>query len=228
MKTAALIVAGGSGKRMNRSISKQYLELKGKPILAYTIEKFQIPEIDEIVVVIKKDDEDIFRREITERYGFENIKTVYGGKERADSVVNGLKALSEDTDTVLIHDGVRPFVSRETILENIEKAEEFGAVLTAVPSKDTVKIAENGFVKDTPQRSNVYLAQTPQSFRKEIIAEAYKNVGTSERITDDSMAAEAYGKDVYIVEGTYDNIKITTEEDLPIGEKIIESQMNLR
>lgn len=220
-RVAVIIVAAGVGKRMGRGIAKQYLELKEEPILLHTLRKFDLPEIDEIIVVIKKEDKDLFESRILNKIDFK-IKTVYGGKERIDSVRNGMESLSNNIDIVLIHDGVRPFVSKDIIRENIIVAREKGAALTAVKSKDTVKIVEKDLVANTPNREKIYLAQTPQSFKKDILIRAYDELESSEGITDDSMVVERLGEKIYIVQGNYDNIKITTEEDLFIGERILE------
>ena len=226
-KTSVIIVAAGVGKRMGRSVAKQYLKLKEKPILLHTLNGFNITEIDEIIVVIKEEDKDLFEELILDEIDFE-IKIAYGGKERIDSVRKGIEKLSEDSEIVLIHDGVRPFISRNIIRKNIEVASREGTALTAVPTKDTVKVVEDGVVETTPDRASIYLAQTPQSFRKDILIKAYDEIESSERITDDSMVVEKLGINIYIVEGSYDNIKITTEEDLYIGERILESMNEYR
>lgn len=226
MKTSVIIAAAGIGKRMGADIAKQYLVLKGDTVLYRTMKRFDKNEnIDEMVVIINKEDSELFESEIMSKYIFNKKVTVaYGGEERVNSVINGLEKVSEDTDIVLVHDGVRPFLNDRIIDENIEKASEYGACLTAVPTKDTVKIVEDGFVKSTPLRETVYLAQTPQSFKKDILIEAYEKLGdNTEGITDDCMVVEKAGYKIKIVEGSYENIKITTPEDLFIGEKILEN-----
>lgn len=226
MKVSVIIAAAGVGKRMGAGISKQYLMLNGETVLYRTIKKFDMNKnIDEIVVIVKKEDYELFKSEVIDKYSFDKkLVIAYGGKERVDSIVNGLKEVSDDTDIVLVHDGVRPFLTNKIIDENIETAKEYGACLTAVPTKDTVKIVVDGFVESTPNRETVYLAQTPQSFKKDILIKAYEELGDNrEGITDDCMVVERAGYKIKITEGCYENIKITTPEDLLIGEKILEN-----
>lgn len=223
IKTTAIILSAGSGKRMNSNIAKQYLEIKDKPIIVYTIEKFLFQDIDEVIVVTKKDDLEFFEKLISGEQ-FKNIKLVIGGRERSESVFNALKDISEDTEIVIIHDGVRPFIKREVIKENINSAKKYGAVITAVKTKDTIKIVQDNKIKETPNRENLYMAQTPQTFRKDIIKRAYNEFKIDEKATDDSVLVENIGIDVHIVEGSYENIKITTKEDLIIAEAIINNE----
>lgn len=223
IKTTAIILSAGSGKRMNSNIAKQYLEIKDKAIIVYTIEKFLFQDIDEVIVVTKKDDLEFFKKLISGEQ-FKNIKLVIGGRERSESVFNALKDISEDTEIVIIHDGVRPFIKREVIKENINSAKKYGAVITAVKTKDTIKIVQDNKIKETPNRENLYMAQTPQTFRKDIIKRAYNEFKIDEKATDDSVLVENIGIDVHIVEGSYENIKITTKEDLIIAEAIINNE----
>ncbi len=213
-KVGAVIVAAGSGKRMGTDIPKQFLLLNDEPIIRHTVEKFQnCKKIDEIVVVTGKEHIktccDILK-------DADKLKAVVpGGKERQDSVVKGIEALSEDCEYVLIHDGVRPFIKNDDILRVIEAVKKWNACVMAVKSKDTVKIAEEGFVKATPDRSTLWNAQTPQAFKTDLIKKAYKKAAEEKAVlTDDAMAAELLGERVRIVEGGYYNIKITTPEDL--------------
>lgn len=221
---SAIVLAGGAGKRMNSDVSKQYMELAGKPVLQYPIEVFDShPEIGEIVVVIRKGEEELFESEIFSKQQFrKNIKIVRGGEERSDSVKNGLSVLDPKSDMVLVHDGARPFLDKKIIDHNISGCRTYGACVTAVPSKDTVKIV-NKFneIVETPERSTVFLAQTPQTFKTEIISEALESVQEEGlAVTDDSMAVESLGVKVQIVEGSYENIKLTTPEDMAVGEII--------
>ena len=208
MKVSAIIVAAGSGKRFG---SKKQFEFIGKrKIIELTISKFlKISDIKNIVLVLPKED-------IKRKLDFSNrVKIVPGGKTRQHSVFNGLSVLSSDTDIVLIHDGVRPFVSEKIIKDSIISAKKYGACVVAVPSNDTVKICKGGFVISTPERRNIFLAQTPQTFKYSLIMKAYKKAFEKKYFsTDDSALIEKLGKKIKIVSGDYKNIKITTREDL--------------
>lgn len=219
-----VIVAAGSGSRMKRDINKQFIKLDGKEIIAYTIEKFYKSEdIDDIVIVIKENEEKYFIENIINKYGFDNIKLAYGGKERQDSVYNGIKKLNSNCEIVLIHDGARPFVNEDIIKNSIEEAKENNAVVVGVPVKDTIKIVNSdGNIVDTPNRSLLWSVQTPQSFKYEIITRAYEYAYSNDYYgTDDAMLVEHIGYNVKMIEGSYDNIKITTEEDLHFGIQIL-------
>lgn len=225
-KVTAIIVAGGSGKRMGTTIKKQYIPLKGKEVLAHTLQTFEeCKVVDEVIVVVSKEEIDYIKEYIIEKYNLSKVKKVVpGGKERQDSVYNGLMATGEDSKYVMIHDGARPFIKKETILEIVETTKNQGAAIVAVPVKDTIKVInlEEKTVEATPNRASLWSVQTPQSFERELLIKAYKYA--SERnlqVTDDSMLVEAYGHGVHIVEGDYTNIKITTPEDLIIGEAIL-------
>lgn len=219
-----VIVAAGSGSRMKRDINKQFIKLDGKEIIAYTIEKFYKSEdIDDIVIVIKENEEKYFIENIINKYGFDNIKLAYGGKERQDSVYNGIKKLNSNCEIVLIHDGARPFVNEDIIKNSIEEAKENNAVVVGVPVKDTIKVVDSdGNIVDTPNRSLLWSVQTPQSFKYEIITKAYEYAYSNDYYgTDDAMLVEHIGYNVKMIEGSYDNIKITTEEDLHFGIQIL-------
>lgn len=219
-----VIVAAGSGSRMKRDINKQFIKLDGKEIIAYTIEKFYKSEdIGDIVIVIKENEEKYFIENIINKYGFDNIKLAYGGKERQDSVYNGIKKLNSNCEIVLIHDGARPFVNEDIIKNSIEEAKENNAVVVGVPVKDTIKVVDSdGNIVDTPNRSLLWSVQTPQSFKYEIITKAYEYAYSNDYYgTDDAMLVEHIGYNVKMIEGSYDNIKITTEEDLHFGIQIL-------
>ncbi len=234
MVTTAIILAGGKGKRMNSDISKQYLLIDEKPILYYTILAFEKSVVDEIILVTGSGEEEHCKSEIVDKYNFSKVtKIVHGGKERYDSVYEGLKAIKK-TDIVLIHDGARAFVTPEIINGTIECAKEYKACVAAVPSKDTVKISdENGFIESTPMRNRVWQIQTPQTFEFELIKSAYKyileNLETKYKdiaITDDAMVLETYGDyKIKLYEASYENIKVTTPEDLLIGQSILGSRV---
>jgi 2-C-methyl-D-erythritol 4-phosphate cytidylyltransferase len=219
-----VIVAAGSGSRMKRDINKQFIKLDGKEIIAYTIEKFYKSEdIGDIVIVIKENEEKYFIENIINKYGFDNIKLAYGGKERQDSVYNGIKKLNSNCEIVLIHDGARPFVNEYIIKNSIKEAKENNAVVVGVPVKDTIKVVDSdGNIVDTPNRSLLWSVQTPQSFKYEIITKAYEYAYSNDYYgTDDAMLVEHIGYNVKMIEGSYDNIKITTEEDLHFGIQIL-------
>ena len=222
-----VIVAAGTGSRMNMGINKQFIKLEGKEIIAYTIEKFyNNSNIEDIVVVVKEDESEFFKKEILDTYNFKNVKIAYGGKERQDSVYNGLKLLDEKCDVVLIHDGARPFVSDKIIDKSIEEAKEHKAIVVGVPVKDTIKVIDNDKnIVDTPNRSVLWAVQTPQTFDYNILIDAYKDAFKNKFYgTDDAMLVERIGYKVKMLEGSYNNIKITTQEDLNIGSQILRVQ----
>lgn len=223
---SAIIVAAGSGKRMDLGINKQFVKFDGKEMIAYTIDVFFRNEnIDEIVVCIKQEEEEFFIKNIIEKYKFNNIKIAYGGKERQDSIYNGLKEISKNCEIVLIHDGARPFVDDEIINNSIEMAKEKNAVVVGVPAKDTIKIVENGIIKDTPERSKLWLAQTPQVFSYNLILSAYEEAYKNGYYgTDDAMLVENIGQSVSMIMGSYENIKITCPEDLDFAKEIIKKK----
>ena len=222
-----VIVAAGTGSRMNMGINKQFIKLEGKEIIAYTIEKFyNNSNIEDIVVVVKEDESEFFKKEILDKYNFKNVKIAYGGKERQDSVYNGLKLLDEKCDVVLIHDGARPFVSDKIIDKSIEEAKEHKAIVVGVPVKDTIKVIDNDKnIVDTPNRSVLWAVQTPQTFDYNILIDAYKDAFKNKFYgTDDAMLVERIGYKVKMLEGSYNNIKITTQEDLNVGSQILSVQ----
>ncbi len=217
---SAVIVAAGSGKRMRTDKPKQFLELCGKTIIERTVGIFaDCSFINEIIVVSSEDG----IKECKKLIDVRGIKYVIGGSERYESVYNGLKSVSENSDIVIIHDGVRPFVTESIIRESVLSAVEYGACAAGVKSKDTVKICDkDGFVKETPDRSMVYSIQTPQTFRRSIIDDAYQRARLSGIFgTDDAALVENAGYRVKIIEGSYENIKITTPDDLIVGEKLM-------
>ena len=222
-----VIVAAGTGSRMNMGINKQFIKLEGKEIIAYTIEKFyNNSNIEDIVVVVKEDESEFFKKEILDKYNFKNVKIAYGGKERQDSVYNVLKLLDEKCDVVLIHDGARPFVSDKIIDKSIEEAKEHKAIVVGVPVKDTIKVIDNDKnIVDTPNRSVLWAVQTPQTFDYNILIDAYKDAFKNKFYgTDDAMLVERIGYKVKMLEGSYNNIKITTQEDLNVGSQILRVQ----
>lgn len=224
IKNSVVIVAGGKGTRMGEKISKQFLEIDKKPILYYTIKAFEdCNEIDEIIVVIGENDINYFNNNIKDIYKFKKLnKVVYGGKERQNSVYNGLKAC-ENSEIVLIHDGARPFVNRNIIKKGIEFAKKYGASACGVMPKDTIKVKDkNGISINTLKRSELVAVQTPQCFKYELIMKAHDYIQDNDiQVTDDTMAVELLGKTVYLYEGDYTNIKITTPEDLILANYLV-------
>ena len=221
---SVVIVSAGRGSRMKADINKQFLKLQNKEVIAHTIDKFYNNEnIGEIIVVVREDEAEFFKINIIEKYGYKNIKIAFGGSERQDSVYNGLKMVDENCKIVLIHDGARPFVNNETIDSAIESAKENKCVIVGVPVKDTIKVIdENNNVCDTPDRSTLWSIQTPQVFEYSLIMKAHEKAREDNYYgTDDSMLMEYFGQKVKVVEGSYNNIKITTPEDLKIGEEIL-------
>lgn len=228
MKCTAIILAAGQGKRMNSKVQKQFLMLKGRPLLYYSLACFQKSSaIDDIIVVTGKDCIEYCKEGIIDLYHFSKVSHVVpGGKERYDSVYAGLCAC-EDSDYVFIHDGARPFITEEIIQRTKAAVMEYGACIAGMPSKDTVKLAdEEQMVAQTPQRSRVWMIQTPQVFEYALIKEAHEIArahSDMEGITDDAMVVESYKKArVRLVEGAYENIKITTPEDILVAEKFLE------
>lgn len=228
------MLAGGKGKRMGGKVSKQYLLLEDKPVLYYSLKAFE-PYVDEIVLVAAAGEEEYCKKEIVEKYQIKKVcAVVTGGAERYLSVYEGLKAIETDNidnDTyVLIHDGARPFISCDAIKRIIDEVKIKKACIAAVPSKDTVKIANNdGTVMSTPRRSDVWLVQTPQAFLLSSIIEAYNRAILSGRadITDDAMVMESFGEyPVHFVMADYNNIKLTTPEDMVHGMAILRGKIN--
>lgn len=232
MKHIAIVMAAGSGKRMGGDIPKQFLLIRNKPVLYYTLKTLEESFIDEIILVTRHEDISYCEDEIVKRFGFKKVKkTVPGGAERYLSVYEGLKSVEETDSYIYIQDGARPLLTEDILLRVKESVEKYDATVTAVESKDTVKIADdNGFVADTPLRKKVWNAQTPQAFLYKVIKAAYdklieeEETGKTFNITDDSQVCELFSKTgVYITKGDYNNIKITTESDLATVEKILEN-----
>ena len=224
-KYTAIILSAGTGSRMKSNMPKQYMELLGQPVIYYSIKAFEDSPVDEIVIVCSADYIEYFRHSIIEKYGFKKVKAiVQGGKERYNSVYEGLKA-ANGTDYVLIHDGARPLVSADIIKRSMQAVKEYRACVAGMPVKDTIKIAdEDGYAKLTPERSKVWQIQTPQSFSYPLVYEAYRKMLADEdsAITDDAMVVERMtNQPVKLIEGNYRNIKITTPEDMLIAEKYL-------
>lgn len=225
MKRVAIIPAGGTGRRMGGEISKQYLLLAGIPILVHTLKAFQhSPLIDEIILAVPEGDIEEVRRTVVEPYGFSRVRLVIaGGRERQDSVKNALAHVGDEYGVVVIHDGVRPLVTGDLIESAAAAAEKYGAASVGLPVRDTVKeVDPTGRVVKTVPREGLWLTQTPQAFRREVILAAYqKALADGFYGTDDASLVERTGFPVRMIQGDRENIKVTTPEDLVQGEKII-------
>ena len=231
MKIAAICLAAGQGKRMESKVQKQYLLIREKPVLYYALKAFQDSPVEEVVLVVGAGEEEYCKKEIVDAYGFSKVKNIVaGGKERYHSVFHGLKAV-EGADYVLIHDGARPFLTQEIIERCIQGAIEYKACVAGMPAKDTIKLAdEEQNIESTPQRSKVWIIQTPQAFDYSLIKEAYttlieqenRGIKTAIPVTDDAMVVEYFmNRKVHLVYGSYENIKITTPEDMQIAEVFV-------
>ncbi len=238
-KCTAILLAAGQGKRMGAGVQKQYIELKQKPVIAYTLDAFESSGIiDNIILLVGEGQETYVEKEIVEKYHFQKVSAVIpGGKERYHSVWEGLKVLEEQeagiqeeeqTAFVFIHDGARMITDEEILKRGYETVEKTGACVAGMPSKDTVKIVdENCCATDTPDRKNVWTVQTPQVFEKKLITDAYRRYMEKEEkfVTDDAMVVEQMcGYPVKMFEGSYRNIKLTTPEDLDIACIFLESK----
>ena len=222
-KCTAIVLAAGQGKRMGTKVQKQYLEIDGKPVLYYSLNAFeQSAVIDEIVLVVGENQVEYCYSEIVLKYGFNKVKTVVeGGAERYHSVWNGLQEVDDD-GYVFIHDGARPFIHEEIINRAYKDVQNCKACVIGMPVKDTIKLADSdGFVDETPERSLLWMIQTPQVFESGLVKKAYALLMEQNHthVTDDAMVVEQMlGHKVKLTEGSYENIKITTPEDLDIAE----------
>ena len=212
---SAIILAGGQGLRLKAAVPKPLVKIKSLPAIIYSLSILsKHPDVDEIIVVVNAKNQRAINR-LIRNYAFKKIKSVVlGCRRRQDSVYSGLKMVSGNSDWVLIHDSARPFVDRKVITKVILAAKKTGAAILGVPVKATIKSVKKSLLVDkTIDRGNLWEIQTPQVFRKELILEAYKKYG-KEKVTDDASLVEKLGADVLVVQGSYQNIKITTGEDL--------------
>jgi len=221
MKVSVIIPAGGSGSRIKSKKAKQYLSLDQIPILIHTLIVFErMKMINEMILVVPEKDLFYIQKELLPPYKLSKIKSVVaGGKERQDSVKNGLNEISDKTDIVVIHDAVRPFIHEKIISAVVSEAKITGAATAGVMSKDTIKIImRNNLIAETIPRDNVWLTQTPQAFKYKILKKAYEKAHKDKyHATDDASLLERIGQKVKMVEGSYENIKITTPEDIIIA-----------
>lgn len=233
----AIVLAAGQGKRMGGKVQKQYLEVADRPVLFYSLDTFQKAHfINEIILVVGTGQIEYCKMEIVDKYGLNKVtKIVEGGSERYFSVWNGLNAISSDKENdrinryVFIHDGVRPFITEEILKRGYEEVKRCEACVIGMPVKDTIKIAdEKGYADKTPKRDLVWMIQTPQIFEINLIKKAYKLLMNCDiiNITDDAMVLETMLQQrVKLVEGSYENIKITTPEDLKIAEVFVKNKV---
>ncbi len=220
----ALIMAAGKGKRMGLPEYKQYLLLGGIPILAITLKRFEESNLIDGIYVVLPEEKLTYSERLLSPFNFKKIiKLIPGGKERQDSVMHGMEELKDDKwEYVVIHDAVRPFVREELIERVIKEGMRYGAAILGVPVKDTIKMVEDKVVITTPEREKLWCSQTPQVFRYDILKKAYEEAKKDGFYgTDDASLVERIGVRVRVVEGSYENIKITTPEDLIIGEEIL-------
>ena len=232
-KHIAIVLAGGSGSRMNSDVNKQYMLLKDKPILYYCLRTFEDSFIDEIILVVPKGGIEYGQNGIVDKYNFKKvIKVVEGGKERYHSVWNGISEIKDFNNAyIYIHDGARPFITEDELKKLKKVVVNESACVLAVPTKDTIKLAnEDGYCVDTPNRKNVWCIQTPQVFAAKLVYDAYAELIDKEEailndginITDDAMVVECFASSkIKFVEGSYKNIKITTPEDMDIARVFI-------
>lgn len=220
-----VIAAAGTGSRMKSRLNKQYMLLKGKPVLKYSLDVFeQYDAVDEVIIVAHPRETVYCEKEIVKRYGYRKVKKVIpGGEQRQDSVWAGLTELGEDTDYVAVHDGARPLLTFRLLSELLQAAQEWGAAIPGICARDTIKmIGRNGFVSSTLDRSRVVFIQTPQIFRYSELYQAYAMACEENfRSTDDAALFEKYIGRVKVVPGDYNNLKITTPEDMAIAQALL-------
>jgi len=227
MIVSAIIPAAGRGLRMKSEESKPFLTLCGRPILAWTLDIFErCQAVDDIVLVVSEEMLGPCRRKILEPSGYTKVRRVVaGGNHRQDSVYQGLMAVPDMCDIVVVHDGARPLVHDDTIRSSIRLCLEHQAVITATPPKETIKQGEHGFAAITLDRSKLWSVQTPQTFSFGLLRKAHESARQDGFVgTDDASLVERLGEKVKILEGSYDNIKITTVEDVYVAEKILEQR----
>lgn len=228
MRVSAIIAAAGMGARMGADRPKQYLEIGGRPIICHTLDRFREAKgIDELIAVVEPGREEFFRNDVLVQFGYpKHWQAVGGGRVRQESVANGLKAISLDSDIVLVHDGVRPFITTNQIETSAATAARDGACIVASRIKDTVKRAgADGFITETVDREHLWGAKTPQAFLRSVITEAHISAERDGFVgTDEASLVERIGIRVTLIEGGSQNIKITTPEDLIIAEAIFKSR----
>ncbi len=223
----AVFPAAGSSTRMGGGLNKNLLEIMGEPILIRTLKTFsRVERINFLIVVVAAHEVEMVEELLRGTEGLKPWRVTIGGSERQFSIANGLKLLPNDAEIILVHDAARPLVTVKTIDEVIDAAEKFGGAIAAVPAKDTIKIVDaQGFVKYTPPRRELVTVQTPQGFKREILLQAYEKAAAENFLgTDDASLVERLGEKIKIVMSGYDNIKITTPEDISVAETFLRSK----
>lgn len=221
MFTTVIIPAAGFGERMGATIAKQFLPLQGKPVLVHTLERFQqCDAVNEIIIATQKNSLEQIASLLSEFHITKAKPPVVGGERRQDSIAHALNHIDEQATIICVHDAVRPFVHIQEIIQTIETAKYFGASIIAVRAKDTIKKAStDGRVEQTLERSSLWMVQTPQTFQRKILLDAYAHAEQQGiTATDDSFLVEKLGVLPVIIEGSYENIKITTPDDLLLAE----------
>ena len=228
MKTKAILLSAGKGTRMNQSVSKQYLMLGNQTILSYSLEQFQKSSIDEIILVTAQEDIEYVKNNIVLPHKINKVtKIVAGGQERYLSVYQGLLA-AQNCDYVMIHDGARPFLTIDIIEDSIRAVQKYQACAVGVPLKDSIKkLGREGYIVENIERTDVWQVQTPQCFSYQMILGAYEKLLQSDIKTTDDTAVVEYFTEVKVkmLMGSYENIKITTLDDLDYGEYLIKKRM---
>ncbi len=223
-RCSAIVVAAGKGSRMQSEIKKQFLPLLGMPVLSHTLEAVEKSDMVKEIILVVSEDDILTAKDIVAASDLEKVtKIVAGGKNRAESVAKGLAEVAQDTEIIMIHDGVRPCVSEALIEECIKNAGEYGASALGVKPKNTIKkVNKDGFIEETVNREELVEIQTPQCFRADIIQKAYEDFDSS--ATDDCALVEALGVKIHITEGSYANLKLTTREDLLMLSALIDAE----
>lgn len=218
---SCIVAAGGSGTRMGASVNKLFLEVNDVPVIAHTLSALAKSEVVSEIIIAAREEEIIYISELVSVFGITKVKAIVkGGATRAESVFSASKEVSPECDLVMIHDGARPFVTDAILMETAKKAEKFGAAACGVKPKCTLKsIDDKGFITDTVNRERTIEIQTPQVFKKELFDKMYAlDIEILKSATDDCVLAEKCGAEIFVTEGSYKNIKITTPEDMEIAE----------
>lgn len=228
---AAIVLSAGNGSRMKSDIPKQYMDLNGYPVIYYSLKAFQDSDVSSIILVTGKNDIEYCRKEIVDKYNLTKVKAIVpGGKERYDSVFEGIKA-AMGADYVMIHDGARPMISQEIIKRSWDEVVKCGACVAAMPVKDTIRIVnDEAYAIEAPDRKYLWMMQTPQSFSYDLLYRSYQKLYSDINdgkcvvsITDDAMVVEyGAGAKIKMIEGSYENIKITTPEDIFVAQTFLE------
>ncbi|OQX87644.1 MAG: 2-C-methyl-D-erythritol 4-phosphate cytidylyltransferase [Candidatus Omnitrophica bacterium 4484_70.2] len=226
MKVGVVLVCAGRGRRLRREEDKAFVNFINKPLFLYSYEIFiQLKDVSQLSLVLRKKYVSLVKRYVSDK----KVRLVEGGKEREDSVYNGVLSLDESIDYVIIHDGARPFVRKEKVEELIRYLRRYDAVTLGIPLREAIKQVEKGVVKQSLERKNIYITQTPQGFRKDVLLEAYNKFGKGkglrrgsrrEVVDDETQFLERLGKKIKVIWGDVFNIKITYPQDLVLGEMI--------